>query len=88
MDSTQLTALYEKLTALRAEGKESEARALLIKKLEDLPESVQAEIMLEMFISTMEKEADGLEALARIQEDGLAAAEILENAKAQQAKKA
>jgi hypothetical protein len=78
MDTQQLTELYENITRLQAEGKASEAESLLLEHLKQLPESLQTEIMLEMYTDSLEREAAGLALKREIQEEGLAAAKVLQ----------
>jgi hypothetical protein len=70
--------LYAKLRELREAGKEEEARTLLTRSLSELPEELRAEIMLEMFADALEGEARGMTALREVQQEGLAAAALLE----------
>lgn len=78
MDTEQLTAFYDELQKLRAEGKEEEAKEMLRSRLQELPEDVQDRLAFEMFTSALREEMQGLEAVREIQEQGLAAAEELE----------
>lgn len=77
MDTQQLTELYEKITRLQAEGKDAEAEHMLLEHLKQLPESLQTEIMLEIYTDSLEREAAGLALKREIQEEGLAAAKVL-----------
>lgn len=78
MNTEQIAKLYENMMRLTAAGKEAEARALLIGSLPRLPEELQAEIMIEMYTESLEKEEAGLRLKREIQEDGLAAAKVLQ----------
>lgn len=75
MNPDQLTQLYDDVRSLREQGKETEAQALLIKHLHDLPEEMQGEILLGKFTDAMEGEAAALQARRDIQQMGLEAAE-------------
>lgn len=86
MDAQQLTVLFDHIQALRAAGDEEGAKKLLLEQIGKLPEELQAEIMFEMFTDAMQQEAAGLAAVQKIQEEGLAAAEILEKREAEGAK--
>lgn len=77
MNESELAAMYAEAARLQAEGKEDEAKALLIKELPRMPEELQTEIMLEMFTDSLEREVAGQQLAHQIQEDGLAAAKVL-----------
>lgn len=81
MNSDALKELYEAMDALRAEGKEDEAKALLLEKLRGMSEQEQGEILLAMFNNAVENEAAGLEAVREFQEQGLVAAKELQKQK-------
>jgi hypothetical protein len=77
MTDTELAAFHEKLSQLRAAGKESDAKALLIAELPNLPEALGAEIMIEMFTDALEQQAEGEASIRGIQEEGIAAVDEL-----------
>ena len=78
MTPEEMNTLYSEVNALQAAGSMGEAKALLMKNLSRLPEDIRANIMLEMFTSSLEEEAAGLAFTREIQEEGLRAAEELE----------
>lgn len=78
MADTTVTEIHEKLEALLAAGKEAEAQAYLLEHLDALPESVRAEIMLDLFADGLEKHVGEIEDRAAIARDVIAAADALE----------
>lgn len=83
MDEQELQGFKDKLATLIQSGDEAAVRAYIGEELDRLPESMQSELVFELFASTIEEELRGQEAIAKLQEEGLAAAEILQEAKKQ-----
>lgn len=81
MDSQTLGQLMDEIQALRAAGKEAEAKQLLMTHMRELPEETQGEILLAMFTDGLEGEEADWRAMRDMQEKGLAVAKVLEKEK-------
>jgi hypothetical protein len=78
MDSEQLKKVMDKIESLRTIGGDESAQAYLAEIYPSLPENLQGEIALLTFIDGMKREVEEREAIAAIQEQGVAAVEALE----------
>ena len=76
-DIEVLGELYDKLSALVAEGKEQEARDFLFEKFDTLPEELQGKIVW-AFLADSADTMKGAEAISKMQEQGLSAIKALE----------
>jgi hypothetical protein len=77
MTSDPLAHIYKKLGEHLQAGDEEGAREHLARELKNMPEETRDAIMFELFIDGLQKEVVGREAIAQLQEEGVAAAEIL-----------
>ena len=73
-----LSALYNDAAKLVEEGKENEAQELLKKRFAELPEDVQGEIMARMYLNSLADRVERENAVAKVQERGLAALDALD----------
>lgn len=81
----ELAVVRGKIAELVKSKSESDVRAYIDKVFPRLPKAMQDEIMLGMFITSLDDEARELDVISKIQEEGLAASAELEamNAEAQ-----
>lgn len=77
MNKEELSAFCDKLAELTEHGTEEEVHAYIDHYYPRLPEDTRKELLFGAFFSAVQEEA----ALREVQEEGLAAVEILENAK-------
>ncbi len=80
MNKEELAAVHDKLVELAQAGNEQAAEAYLIEQMPRLPEDLRKEIIARAYFESLVDEAEETEAIAAIQERGLAAIEVLENA--------
>ena len=78
MTTEELSAFYDNLSRLVAEGDEDEAQEYLEHHIQRLPEELKNEILGTMFLKALVDEAKETEAIARIQEEGMTAIKALE----------
>jgi hypothetical protein len=81
MEAEKIQDIMNKLASLYALGSEEAAQAYLDEVYPTLPESVQGEIALATFTRAMKKETAERDAIADIQEEGMAVAEALQKIK-------
>lgn len=77
MNKEELSAFCDKLAELTEHGTEEDVRAYIDHYYPRLPEDTRKELLFASFFSAVQEEV----ALREVQEEGLAAAEILESAK-------
>ncbi|OGG48568.1 hypothetical protein A2704_00500 [Candidatus Kaiserbacteria bacterium RIFCSPHIGHO2_01_FULL_54_36b] len=78
MTTEELSAFYDNLSRLVAEGDEDEAQEYLEHHIQRLPEELKNEILGTMFLKALVDEAKETETIARIQEEGMTAIKALE----------
>jgi len=81
MNAGELGAFYGNLSALAVGGKEIEAREYLRHHLSRLPVELKNEILGLMFFEAIVDEANEIEAVSKIQEEGILAIKALEAVK-------
>ncbi len=80
-DNKELDTIFATFRDLAAAGKEREAREYLNAEFFRLPKDMQDKLTAFMIVDSLQSEIADAEFKAEIQEEGLAAAEILEKAK-------
>lgn len=83
MNKEELEAFYEKLAELTENGTGHEVREYIEYHYTRLPEDVRKELLFNTLLSAVHEEAREQAALTEMQEKGLAAADTLEDMKAQ-----
>ncbi|MBI5644596.1 hypothetical protein HY970_00695 [Candidatus Kaiserbacteria bacterium] len=84
----EIGAIYEKANALMVAGKSEDARAYLMEQLPQLPEDLRNKIVVELLNEAVQEELHELQTIDDIQEEGMAAAELLEELKKKKEKEA
>jgi hypothetical protein len=74
----ELNAVREKIAELVRTKPESDVRAYTDEVFPRLPQAMQDEIRMSMFITSLQDEAQELNVISKIQEEGLAASAELE----------
>ena len=78
MDHETLLKFYEELSALAEQRNEAQAQELIAKRFSELPENVQAELLARLYFNALEEQGIDADAVAEMQEKGLAALDALE----------
>ena len=78
MDYDTLQKFYEQLSTLAEQGDEAQAQELLGKRFSELPEDMQAELLTRLYFNALEEQGRDADAVAQLQEKGLAALDALE----------
>ncbi len=81
MTKEELAAFYDKLTELTEHGTEESVRAYVNDQYPRLPENVRNEILFNTLLTSAQDELQEGRVIDKIQEEGLAAAEALEQVK-------
>jgi hypothetical protein len=81
MNAQELNDFKDRLAYLAASGTEAEVRAHISQNFQRLPEELQHEITFNLFYSSVADSNREQEAIGDVQEEGLAAAEALQDAK-------
>ena len=79
--SNTFTELYNQFMVYAEKGDEQGARNFLIDNLEKFPEDLQEKITFAFFEEAMQKEAQGDQAIAELQKQGLDAISQIDKAK-------
>lgn len=83
MTKEELDTFYDKLADLTSHGTEEDVRAYINDQYPRLPEDVRNEILFNTLLTSVQDEVREGRAVDQLQEEGLAAAEALEQAKAE-----
>ena len=83
MKKEELEAFHEKLSELTQAGSEDDLREYIDYYYPRLPENVRQELLFHTLVDAVKQTAREDAAIAQIQEEGLAAAEKLEQAREQ-----
>ncbi len=78
MTTEELAGVYDKLVTFAQEGKEEQAKTYLSAQYARMPQALQREITTRLFFEAVAQEADEIQNIAAIQEEGLKAIEIME----------
>lgn len=77
MNERELKDFKDRLAALATAGDETQVRSFIKDNIQRLPEAMQKELVFNLFYTAVEDELREQEALAQVQEEGLAAAAVL-----------
>ena len=87
MEYDTLLDMYTQLAAFADQGDEQGAQDLLAQRFKELPEDVQGELAVRMYLSAVENKVQEEDVLHGIQKEGLATLEALEILKKELEKK-
>ena len=76
-----LGTIYKNVGELLESGQVEKAREYLISELPNMPQDLQNELLMELFIDSLQSEVRTREIIARIQERGVTAVEALLDAR-------
>ena len=82
MTKEELGTFYDKLAELTEYGTEGDVRAYINEKYPQLPKDIRDELLVNALLTAVQDKVDEERAILQIQEQGLAAARILEEAEA------